>query len=238
MRTIFRVASGTIFGAALLLGANITGTVTIERKLTKRKVTSEAALYQRGIAVELGATGEKEPLEWERSHVAVYLEAAPNLSEAAEQASSPAYISQKDRRFEPDFVVIPAGATVSFPNFDPVFHNVFALSKTKSFDLGNYPKGQTRTVHFPTPGIVFVNCHLHPNMGASIVVAPTPWAAVVDSNGRFTLPSVPPGHYMLVAWHKTAGFYRKGVDVTAGNDTRVDFFIPLPAAPPTVAASR
>jgi hypothetical protein len=41
------------------------------------------------------------------------------------------------------------GGSVTFPNMDPIFHNVFSLSKPKAFDLGNFPKGDTRTVTFP-----------------------------------------------------------------------------------------
>jgi len=82
-------------------------------------------------------------------------------------------VAQLDRRFSPDLLVISAGSTVSFPNMDPIFHNIFSLSKAKSFDLGSYDQGQNRKVMFPKAGIVDVYCHLHPNMEATIVVTPT-----------------------------------------------------------------
>ena len=94
---------------------------------------------------------------------------------------------------------MPVGSTVSFPNNDPVFHNVFSLSNSKSFDLGNYPKGHTRTVTFTKPGIVFVNCHLHPNMSAAILVSPNQWSTKADKAGHFKLQDVPPGKYTVVA---------------------------------------
>ena len=102
-------------------------------------------------------------------------------------------LGQKDRRFSPDLVVVPMGSTVSFPNFDPIFHDVFSLSKAKSFDLGNYAQGHTRAVTFSNPGIVFVNCHLHANMAAVIVVTPNRWSTKADASGHFTIPQVPPG---------------------------------------------
>ncbi len=124
-------------------------------------------------------------------------------------------LNQQDRGFTPDLVVVPAGSTVSFPNLDPIFHNVFSLSKAKSFDLGNYPKDHTRTVTFSKPGIVIVGCHLHANMSAVIVVTPNRWSTTADAQGHFTLPAVPPGTYTIVAWHKSAGFFRKKIEVTA-----------------------
>ena len=222
-------------GIAPLWATDVTGTIVIERKLTKRKVTPAAELYQRGTTVSLAPT-ETDPLPWERSHVAVYLEGAPALPPSA---SAILTMAQDHRRFVPDLLVIAAGSMVSFPNLDPIFHNVFSLSRPKNFDLGNYPQGQTRKVAFNTPGIVFVNCHLHANMAASIVIAPNRWNARVDDAGKFSLPDVAPGTYTIVAWHKTAGFFRKQIKVTESGGARVEFAIPLlaPESYPREAAA-
>lgn len=200
---------------------DVHGTVIIEHRLTKRKVTTSADLYARGTPVQLAKDQQQDPLAFERTHVVVYLE--------GNQPSQPivAELSQKDRRFTPDLVVIPAGSSVSFPNLDSIFHNVFSLSSTKSFDLGDYPKGHTRVVKFPKPGIVFVDCHLHSNMSAVIVVTPNRWATKADASGHFSLPNVPPGTYTIVAWHKAAGFFRKTIRVTENGDVNVEFAIPL-----------
>ena len=108
---------------------------------------------------------------------------------------------------------------------DPIFHNIFSLSKPKSFDLGSYDKGESRTVTFPKPGVVYVYCHLHPNMEATIVVTPNRWYAV-RSAGQYHIRGVPPGQYTVVAWHKAAGFFRKTIEVEAGHAS-ADFFIPI-----------
>ena len=218
-----KLASGVLLGAALLAGADIRGAITIERKLTRHKVTASAGIYQRGVAVELGANPDQDPFAFERSHVAVYLEGGPASSDAGVVKAS---IEQRDRRFVPDLAVIPAGSAVSFPNFDPIFHNVFSLSRAKNFDLGNYPKGQTRMVTFPEPGVVAVYCHLHSNMVATIVVAPNRWFARADANGFFVLKDVPAGTYTVVAWHKAAGTFRKTVTIGAQSDAEVSFTVP------------
>jgi plastocyanin len=202
----------------------IQGTVVIRKKLTKRRVTAVVPMYQRGPAVEFTADQVEDPLAFERSRVAVYLE---GRSVQAAPGGAVVKIEQTNRRFSPETVVIQAGSKVSFPNQDPIFHNVFSLSGPKSFDLGNYPKGDTRTVTFPEPGIVYVNCHLHPNMTATIVVAPNRWNTQADRDGRFELQDVPPGKYTIVAWHKAAGFFRETVTVAAGSDEHVEFLIPI-----------
>src|SRR6266478_2542793 len=89
----------------------------------------------------------------ERARVVVYVE---GIVPGSPRTGT---IEQRNRQFLPEILVLPIGSTVSFPNMDPIFHNVFSLSKPRTFDLGNYPKNHTRTVTFTKPGIVFVNCH-------------------------------------------------------------------------------
>jgi plastocyanin len=204
-----------------LRASEIEGTIVIQRRLTKRKVTSSVDMYQRGAAVGLGSDKEQDALAFERSHVVIYIEG--NLP----SENVTAQLDQQDRRFSPDLVVIPAGSSVSFGNLDPIFHNVFSLSKARSFDLGNYPKGQTRTVTFPNPGIVYVDCHLHPNMSAAIVVTPNRWSTKADASGHFVLSSLRPGTYTIVAWHRAAGFFRKTIRITERGVENVEFVIPL-----------
>ena len=210
-------------GLAPAYSADIQGTVVIERRLTKAKVTAVASSYSRGVSVELQSDSSGDALDFERSHVVIYLEGALGSKPIT------ATVEQKGRQFLPDLLVLPVGSTVSFPNLDPIFHNVFSLSKPKEFDLGNYPKDHTRTVTFAKSGVVFVNCHLHSNMSAVIVITPNQWNTRSDATGHFRLCDVPPGNYTVVAWHKAAGFFRQEVSVTDAGSTPVHFFIPLAA---------
>jgi plastocyanin len=215
--------------AAFTVGAgaqDITGTILINKKLTKRSVTAPVSIYQRGTVVNLGKDSAEDPLAFERSRVVIYLEGAGPANVSSSRLPA-APMQQLNRRFSPDLLVVPVGGSVSFPNMDPIFHNVFSLSKAKAFDLGSYDKGESRSVTFSRPGVVYVYCHLHPNMEATIVVTPNRWYARSDASGQFRIPDVPPGKYTIVAWHKAAGFFRKSVVIEAGQNSVVDFFIPL-----------
>jgi plastocyanin len=205
---------------------DVTGTILIKKKLTKPSVTAAVPIYQRGVTVELGKDAAEDPLSFERSHVVIYLE-GPVPAESAPPKPVTLPMQQINRRFSPDLLVVPVGTAVSFPNMDPVFHNIFSLSKAKSFDLGSYNKGESRSVTFSKPGVVFVYCHLHPNMEATIVVTPNRWFARSDSAGQYRIPDVPPGQYTVVAWHKAAGFFRKTIVVGPGHNATADFFIPI-----------
>ncbi len=203
---------------------NIGGTVVIRRSLTRRTVTPAANAYQRGVAVPLGQDSGEDPLGFERTHVVIYLD-----EKGTPDVAVTAVMEQRGRRFLPDLLVVPTGSTVSFPNRDLIFHNVFSFSKPKTFDLGNYPKDHTRVVTFTKPGIVLLNCRLHPNMGAAIVVTPSQWATRADASGEFVLTNIPAGKHTVVAWHKAAGFFRQNVEVSETGNARVQFLIPFAA---------
>src|ERR1035441_6574019 len=122
--------------ASLSQAGDIQGTIVVQRKLTKRRVTASLGAYDRGPAVDLKKDFGEDVLAFEREHVVVYLERdLPSQT----GATTPG-IAQANSRFVADTLWIPAGSTVSFPNLDPIFHNVFSLSKPKEIGLGNYPK--------------------------------------------------------------------------------------------------
>ncbi len=212
--------------AAAAKSEDIHGTVIVKQRLTKKRVTAAPALYQRGPAVELRSDANGDPLGDERSRVVVYLE-GPLPSSVTPRTPAAATMEQKDRRFIPELLVIPVGSTVSFPNLDPIFHNIFSLSKPKSFDLGNYTRDHTRVVTFSKPGIEFINCHLHPNMSATIFITPGEWYTIADRDGRFCLRDIPPGSYTIVAWHKAVGWFRQSARVEPKRGASIEFFLPL-----------
>jgi plastocyanin len=230
--TVLAIVIMALVGAGAAHSADITGTITVKQRLTRPSVTPNQSIYQRGPSVGLGRDAESDPLAAERARVVIWVEGTSSARGSASpgpgRSETPtASMQQVNRRFDPDVVVIPMGSSVTFPNMDPIFHNVFSLSKPRSFDLGNYAKGNTRTVAFPAPGIVYVNCRLHPNMAGVIVVTPNQWYANAGRDGQYVLHDLSPGTYTVVAWHKTTGFVRKQVQVVEGRDSTADFLVPI-----------
>jgi plastocyanin len=118
--------------------------------------------------------------------------------------SQPAVMIQKNKTFTPHVLAIPLGGRISFPNLDPIFHNAFSNFNGQIFDVGLYKPGQSRTVAFKRPGVVRVFCNIHPQMSAVIVVLDTPYFAVSDRSGSFTIENVPPGEYQFHVFHERA----------------------------------
>ena len=138
-----------------------------------------------------------------RSNVVVWLN--PIGEAPATALSSPAQIPrlvQKNKRFEPRILVVPAGTAVEFPNRDPFFHNVFSLFEGKRFDLGLYEAGTTRTVRFDHPGVSYIFCNIHPEMSAAVIALKTPYFAISDVAGSLNIPAVPPGRYQMQVWYE------------------------------------
>ena len=114
-------------------------------------------------------------------------------------------MDQRNVQFIPRVLAVTAGTTVDFLNNDKTFHNVFSTSAAKSFDLGLYSPGRSRSVSFEKPGVVKILCHVHPHMEAFIVVKEHPFFAVTDKQGNYQLENVLLGSYRLELWHPEFG---------------------------------
>ncbi len=125
-------------------------------------------------------------------------------------------IHQKDASFAPSFLVIAAGETVVMPNDDVIFHNVFSYSTPNDFDLGLYPRGDSRAKTFQYAGVVRIYCSIHESMSATIFVSPSIWHAVAGSRGEFAIPDVPPGKYRLRTWNRRLPPASQLVEVGSG----------------------
>ena len=113
-------------------------------------------------------------------------------------------LDQKNKKLSPHVLAVPVGATVDFPNHDPIFHNAFANFAGQPFDTGLYAPGTSQKITFRREGFVRVFCNIHANMSAVIVVVPTPYYAVSLANGSWQIPNVPPGEYRLRLFHERA----------------------------------
>ena len=164
------------------------------------------------------------PKASEINNVVVFVKDAPR---AATLGTKKAEMRQEHEGFVPRLVAITRGSSVEFPNADPFFHNVFSLSRGATFDLGRYPRGESRSRTFIKPGLVKVYCHLHSQMSASIMVFDHGHFTIPESDGHFALPDVPAGEYRLSAWHERIGESAKQITVEAGRTVRIEFALPM-----------
>jgi hypothetical protein len=125
--------------------------------------------------------------------------------------------------FSPHLLVVPTGSSVTFPNLDPFFHNVFSLFNGKRFDLGLYAGHSQRTVRFDREGVSYIFCNIHPDMGAIVVSLNTQYYAITLANGEVSIRGVPTGNYRLHIWAENVNLeglnaLSRDINVTAQNN--------------------
>jgi plastocyanin len=131
----------------------------------------------------------------------IWLE-APNAPPATDHHK--VVLDQRDLDFRPHVLAVRVGTKVTFPNNDRVFHNVFSFRDGRVFDLGMYPVGASKDVTFDRPGLSRIFCNIHPNMAAYVLSVDTPYFAVSDKSGAFTITGVPSSTYRYHGWRPGA----------------------------------
>jgi plastocyanin len=107
-----------------------------------------------------------------RRYIAALLPLAGLVVAGSAWAAEEHVISQKNKAFSAKKLAVKVGDSVKFVNEDSFAHNVFSLSAPKSFDLGSFGNGGSKSVAFDKPGKVEVECAVHPDMRLDIEVAP------------------------------------------------------------------
>jgi plastocyanin len=122
-------------------------------------------------------------------------------------------VAEREDAFAPRVVAVPAGGSVEFANRDRLYHSTFSVSGAKRFDLGKRAPGHRDTLAFERAGVINLHCEIHPEAVGFVVVTPNHAYATPDSAGHFSLPKLPPGHYVLRAWHPRRGELELPFDV-------------------------
>jgi plastocyanin len=136
------------------------------------------------------------------SNVVVWIEGTRSETEGPAPVPK---MTSNHKRFTPRVVAVEAGHTVSFPNEDPIFHNVFSVSGENRFDLGLYRSGRSKERVFPAAGLVRVYCNIHPQMVGYVRVVDSSFLSVTGSGGAFAFDAVPAGERVVKAWCEQGG---------------------------------
>lgn len=111
----------------------------------------------------------------------------------------------RDCEFVPRVLAMMLGQRVRIRNGDPIVHNPQGrLGAVPVFNVALPERGQEidLTRRFTQPGLVRLDCGVHPEMTGWIVVHDSPYFAVTDEDGAFEIGGIPPGTYRVTAWHE------------------------------------
>jgi amicyanin len=97
-------------------------------------------------------------------------ESGTEAPSAQDVARPPMKVSIVDFVFEPEELVVPAGATVTWVNADDVPHTVTSTASPPRFDSKTLRASDTFSYTFDSAGTYDYFCKVHPNMTGKVVV--------------------------------------------------------------------
>ena len=136
----------------------------------------------------------------------------------------PVVLDQDGCVYVPHVLGVMAGQGITFRNSDGLLHNIGASpTVNRPFNIGQ-PVSMEVTREFATAEVMVpVQCDAHSWMNAYIGVLDHPFHSVSNSSGAFSLSTLPPGQYVIEAWHETYGTQTQTVTVTTGGTAEVTF---------------
>jgi plastocyanin len=164
----------------------------------------------------------------ELAHVYIYVKSGPPAAMAQPAVNTvPVVLDQIGCKYVPHVIAAMVGEPVQFKNSDGTMHNIHTMPTVPGnppFDVSQAANGAPDSKMFPSPEIMMpVRCNNHPWMNAFINVSATPYFAVSDADGKFTISGLPPGTYTLAAVHEKLGEQTMTVPVAPQKTSKADF---------------
>ncbi|NKB90179.1 MAG: hypothetical protein GKS06_18385 [Acidobacteria bacterium] len=140
-------------------------------------------------------------------------------------ATDQAILDQSGCVYDPHVLAMQTGQTVIIRNSDDTLHNVNVQpSSNPAFNQGQPLAGMEIEKIFDSAEVgIPARCDVHPWMGAFISVFDHPYFSVSATDGAFSIAQLPPGDYVLEAWHETLGTMTQSVTVAPNETASVSF---------------
>ena len=158
------------------------------------------------------------------------------IKEGAKPTPAPAESKELDQVgciYTPYIFGLQTGQKLLIKNSDPgILHNIHVLPDPKSGNKESNQaqlKGQDLTKTFDHPEVLLhFKCDVHNWMHAYAGVLDHPYYAVSAKDGTFKISNLPPGKYVLEAYHRKAGKLTKEITIS-DKDQTADFAFDAPA---------
>ncbi len=140
-------------------------------------------------------------------------------------ASGSVTIDQSNCRYGPHVLGVQTGQDIEITNSDNFLHNINATpTANRGFNRSQPRAGITSTQSFPLAEVMVpVRCDVHGWMNAYIGVVDHPYFGVSGEDGSVSLEGLPPGDYVIEAWHEQYGTTTTNVTVVTGETAEISF---------------
>ena len=158
------------------------------------------------------------------ANVFVYVREGLDASLSFPTPASAVVVDQDGCRYIPRVVGLQADQDLTFRNSDGLPHNINAQpSENRGFNISQ-PVNMDTNRSFPLPEVMVpVRCDVHGWMTAYVGVLDHPFHGVTGTGGAAHLGGLPPGEYVVEAWHERYGTQTATVTVTTGETAMVSF---------------
>jgi plastocyanin len=131
---------------------------------------------------------------------------------------------QKGCDYVPHVLAFPAGSTVKIVNSDGILHNIHTYSTANpSFNMAQPKFKKTIEQKVEKPEVIKVTCDAHGWMHGWWVATDTPFFAVTDDKGNYSIPNVPAGDYTVEVWQEKLGTQDQKASVKDGAAATTNF---------------
>ena len=139
-----------------------------------------------------------------------------------EAPKEPVVFNQEGCQYHPKVFGIQVGQPIEIINSDNTLHNVHAMpAKSPQFNLGMPIQGMKLKKTFTAPEVmVKIKCEVHPWMAAYAGVLNHPFFGVSGDDGTFEIKNLPPGQYVIEAWHEKYGTQTLSVTVASADEAK------------------
>ncbi len=129
--------------------------------------------------------------------------------------------------YTPRVIGVQVHQPVRFTNEDPTDHNIHGFTSKGQFNFTLRGKGSAREEKLRrTEVMAQVRCDLHPWMTGWVGVVPHPFFAVTGLDGAFDWKGLPPGRYVIEAWHEKYGTRTATVTLDPKGAAEVELVFP------------
>lgn len=136
----------------------------------------------------------------------------------------PVILDQKGCRYIPHVFGVQVDQELIIRNSDGILHNIHPMPATnRPFNLGQ-PKAMDSSKKFSQVEMFIpIECDVHDWMIGYVSVLDHPYFATTGDDGSFELPNLPPGDYVIEAWHEQYGAQTMNVTVGESESTTIEF---------------
>jgi plastocyanin len=141
-----------------------------------------------------------------------------------EPPSQPVVIEQKGCMYQPHVIAMRANQKLEVVNDDPTTHNIHPQpANNREWNKAEPPGTRVEDTFTREEIAIPVKCNVHPWMHGYVAVFKHPYFVVTGKDGSFDLNGLPPGTYILKAWHEKLGTATQQVTVGANESKTVQF---------------